>query len=169
MTRKTLTLALIAAAAGLLLWGGLGVAQGDGQVEISRTNTKEGAFRIDLPVGDYACRFISNYDSAEDGLPSGYIDATAWLKDENEDRWSEFSLDTVKFVKVVPPRPPVGSGDLEEWAEQLREAFASLSLWGTQITITDSTPRIEIDLSRAFRRNALRWTFQCVEFGWPES
>lgn len=133
----------------------------------TRSDTREGAFRFDLPVGEHACRFISNYDGSEADLPSGYIDASAWLNDENGDTWPEFTLGDTKFVSVTAPLTDAES-EMDAWAAQLAQAFRNLSLYGIQVSIRDSTPRLEIDLSRGFRQAKLEWTFQCVEFAWPE-
>ena len=162
----------IAAIALMVVGLGHGFAQepeAEGPYSYTKTSTKEGFFRADLPVGEYACQFIDSYDDSDDDYPSNYIDSTLWLKDEGVGSWSAFSRNSIKFVSVTPPRP-ADYDELAGWAAELAEAFSSFNIasWGQSIEITDTTPRVEIDLSRGFRRARIEWTFQCVEFEWPD-
>ena len=139
----------------------------EGPYTYTKTNSREGFFRPDLPVGEYACRFFTNYDPAGDSFPAGYIQATAFVLDEHEGTYSTFSSVSdpdIKFVSVVG-RPDATASRDALW--EFQRSLANFWTAGNRITISDTAPRVEISLTRAFRSRGLRWTFQCIEFEWP--
>ena len=153
---------------------GIGVAgaqspEGDEPYSYTKSSTREGFFRFDLPVGEYACRFFTSYDGSLN-VPGSYMKAYAYMLDEESGSYEEFASvgDLDHDIKHVMVQRSVGTSTEDEANRLARQLFGNLFAWGDRATIRDQTPRMEISLSRAFRSNDLRWTFQCVEFAWPE-
>ena len=140
----------------------------EGPYTYTKSSTQEGFFRPILPIGEYACRFFTNYEAGDESLPSGYMEASAYMLDEHEDEYSSFESSgeqDVKFVSVIE-RPSATADQDELW--EFRNALANFWSFSSRVVISDTTPKVEISLSRAFRQRGLRWTFQCVDFEWPE-
>ena len=139
----------------------------EGRYTKTKTNSQEGFFRPDLPVGEYACRFFTNYDPAENSFPGGYIQATAFVLDEHEGNYSTFTAVRDPYIKIasVVNRPEATATDTALW--EFPWSLTNFWAGSGRITITDTTPKVEISLSRGFRTRALRWTSQCIEFDWP--
>ena len=168
MTR--LLAAVLSTALLLLIAAGVSLAdepEDDAPYVYTRSGTGEGQFRAPLPLGEYACRFIDDYDATDDGYPDGYIDARAWLLDESDDSWYYMDRGDIKFVSVASAAEDGPSVDdvITQWVSSIQSAFAAFD---THVAITDTTPLIDIHLSRGFRAAGASWTFTCVAFAWPD-
>ena len=140
----------------------------EGPYSYTRSGTGEGFFRFDLPAGEHACRFFTNYDQV-DSFPATYMTAHAYMLDENTGQYSSFESDGIddQDIKFVLVEGQANEGADEAGLRAARNLFTNLFSWSTRAVISDKTPRIEISLSRAFRSRGLRWTFQCIGFAWP--
>ena len=129
-----------------------------------RTGTAEDSLHLDMPVGDHICRFESWYDPPEESWPYRYFEAKAWLFDEEHDYVVSFDIDRGRDVKTVSIRQVTeqgGTADAEQvntWNRYVRDA---------ETFLLDTSPRLEISLSRGFRHREFRWAFTCTEIRWP--
>ena len=134
---------------------------------LHETGTQEKVVRLDMPPGNYVCRFESWYTYPKGDYPSEYFQANAWLFDEDYDYTVSFSLTRTREQKLVSIRE-VPDEDTDIFLDQV-SSWSRLTYITHQWFLLDRTPRLEIDLSRAFREHGFRWLFACTEFRWPVS
>ena len=132
------------------------------------TGTQERVVRLDMPPGNYVCRFESWYTFPEGDYPREYFQANAWLFDEDYGHTVSFSFQRGRTQKLVSINE-VPEEDADDYLDQINAWNDHASYLADQWLLLDRTPRLEVDLSRAFRKHGFRWLFACTEIRWPVS
>ena len=150
----------------------VGIRADDPDAELWSYNiTEEGVRQVPMPAGLHYCRLRANYPS--EGLEdSAFMTATAWLVDENHGRWTRFDW-TVGDQRPNPVYIHAGNAESYDTASDdgkadLAYRLAGLNRFPGRFYLVDSSPRLMISLSWAFRQSEIEWAFQCVEVHWPE-
>lgn len=172
MLRRLAALLIVVFATGTMFAGDKIRAENpdEGPWIYSFTSKDEGSLRFDMPAGLHFCRFRVDYPS--EGLTGGtFIEATAWLVDEDYGQVERFDWSTddqqpnpIYIVGISPPLDTASDAQKSEFARNLRQQ--NWKSW--RMVLADPTPRLEVSLSRLFRHYELAWTFQCAEALWPD-